>query len=203
MHNLYLDTAKHMVNIWKDNGLIKQDNLGLIQAKIDDFSFPFGVGRIPYKVGSHFAGMTADQWMNWTNVCSLYALNDVLPTQDLHCWSLFVQASILLRQYSISEVDLDAADSKLLEFCRAFETCYSKEVCTPNMHLHTHLKDCVLDFGPISAFWTFPFECFNGILESFSKNWVKPEEQITRKFSGANEFRVHFRLLRYREIVQT
>ena len=60
------------------------------------------------------------------------------------------------------------------------------------MHLHAHLKVCVLDFGPISAFWTFPFEHFNDILESFSKNWVR----ANNKFSGANVLIEHFRLLR-------
>ena len=59
---------------------------------------------------------------------------------------------------------------------------YGNEYCTPNMHLHAHIKDCILDFGPISAFWAFPLERFNGILESFSKNWVKPEDQIMKKF---------------------
>ena len=55
------------------------------------------------------------------------------------------------------------------------------------MHLHTHIKDCISDFGPISAFWAFPFERFNGILESFSKNWVKPEEQISKTIISFQE----------------
>ena len=72
-------------------------------------------------------------------------------------WSLSVRASVLLRQYSLSLADVEEADEKLLEFCKAFEECYGKECCTPNMHLHAHIKDSVLDFGPISAFWAFPF----------------------------------------------
>ena len=55
------------------------------------------------------------------------------------------------------------------------------------MHLHAHLRECILDFEPVSAFWAFPFERFNGILESFSKNWVKPEDQIIRKFLSFQE----------------
>ena len=187
MHNFYLGTSKHMVKIWKDQGLLRQEHLTIIQAKIDEMNVPYGVGRIPYKVGSNFSGMTADQWMNWTNIYSLHALNDVLPPQHLECWSLFVQASVLLRQYTISHADLAEADEKLMEFCKVFEVCYGKEYCTPNMHLHTHMKECILDFGPISAFWAYPFERFNGILESFSKNWVKPEEQITTKFLSFQE----------------
>ena len=187
MHNFYLGTAKHMVKIWKDRGLLNQENLILIQSRIDELNIPYGVGRIPYKIGSNFSGLTADQWMNWTNLFSLYALQDILPPLDLHCWSLFVQASTLFRQYSLSVDDLTRADEKIMEFLKLFESHYGKECCTPNMHLHAHIKECILDFGPIAAFWTFPFERFNGILESFSKNWMKPEEQITRKFLSFQE----------------
>ena len=99
------------------------------------------------------------------------------------------KASVLLRQYTISQADVAEADEKLLEFCKLFEILYGNEYCTPNMHLHAHVKDCILDFGPISAFWAFPFERFNGILESFSKNWVKPEDQIMKKLISFQELR--------------
>ena len=36
------------------------------------------------------------------------------------------------------------ADEKLLEFCRSFEVLYSKERCTPNMHMHMHIKESIL-----------------------------------------------------------
>ena len=49
-------------------------------------------------------------------------------------------------------------------------------------YLHCHIKECVLDFGPISSFWVFPFERFNGIMQSFLNNWVSPELQMMKKF---------------------
>ena len=64
-----------------------------------------------------------------------------------------MQASVLLRQYTISMPNLAKADEKLLKFCRHFEACYGKDYCTPNMHFHGHIKDCILDFGPIFALW--------------------------------------------------
>ena len=45
-----------------------------------------------------------------------------------------------------------------------------------------HLKDSLLDFGPLSAFWCFPFERFNGTLEGFKKSWTGPEKQMFMKF---------------------
>ena len=37
----------------------------------------------------------------------------------------------------------------LLQFCCRAKRLYSKEVATPNMHLHCHLKQSLYDYGPI------------------------------------------------------
>ena len=51
-----------------------------------------------------------------------------------------------------------------------FERLHGKSKVKPNMHLHGHLKGCVLDYGPVYNFWCFSFERFNGILSSFKNN---------------------------------
>jgi len=162
-----------MMKVWRQLKIIRDDHLPIIQQHVDELMVPTGIGRIPYKIGSNFSGLTADQWLNWTNLYSLYALRDILPSRDLQCWSLFVQASVILRQYTISIEDLNLADQKILEFCEKFETLYGKENCTPNIHLHHHLKHSIIDFGPISAFWAFPFERFNGLLEISQNRFCK------------------------------
>ena len=53
---------------------------------------------------------------------------------------------------------------------------------TPNMHLHSHLINCVLDYGPVHNFWLFSFERFNGILGDFKTNQRAIETQLMRKF---------------------
>ena len=47
------------------------------------------------------------------------------------------------------------------------------------MHLHMHLKQTLLDFGPPHSSWCFAFEHFNGILGSYH---TEIELQIMRKF---------------------
>ena len=78
-----------MIKVWKESGLLRQEHLPVIQQKVDEMNVPYGVGRIPYKVCSNFSGLTADQWLNWTNLYSLYALNGILPPRDIDCWSLW------------------------------------------------------------------------------------------------------------------
>ena len=50
------------------------------------------------------------------------------------------------------------------------------------MHMQLHIKQCVLNYGPVYAYWCFPFERFNGVLGSFQSKWASPELQMLRKF---------------------
>lgn len=149
---------------------------------MDSIKVPPNVGRIPHKINSNFSGFTADQWKNWICMYSVLCLKDTLRSDHYECWSLFVDACFLLIQPSLSRNDLTKADEKLLEFCKLYEQLYGKEKCTPNMHMHHHLRESVLNYGPVHAFWCFPFERYNGILGNFQKNWISPELQMTRKF---------------------
>ena len=49
------------------------------------------------------------------------------------------------------------------------------------MHLHTHLLDCSLDYGPIYSFWLFSFEHYNGILGEYGINQRSIKVQLMRK----------------------
>ena len=182
MHNLLLGTAKHMMTIWKEIKILPNNALDEIQNKVDTMEVPTNVGRLPFKISSNFSSFTADQWRNWVCIYSLYCLHGVLPMNHYSCWSLFVEACCYLLLPSLSMDDLIRADEKLLEFCRSFEVLYGKERCTPNMHMHMHIKESILNYGPVYGFWCFPFERYNGVLGSFQSNWISPELQMIRKF---------------------
>ena len=51
-----------------------------------------------------------------------------------------------------------------------FVDIYGKEHRNMNMHLHGHLKECILDYGPVYSFWCFAFERMNGVLDSYHTN---------------------------------
>ena len=79
---------------------------------------------------------------------------------------------------------MQEADKLLLEFCEGFQNLYGKDECTPNMHMHCHLSDCIMDVGPLHSFWCFSFERYNGILEKMQKSWQTPEIQLIHKFTS-------------------
>ena len=123
------------------------------------------IGRIPYKIPSSVSSFTADQFKSWTCYFSLICLRDILPQDHLRCWQCFVLASRILCQMSVTKDEIELADNLLLKFCRQVESLYGKSVIKPNMHLHCHLKQCLLDYGPVHTFWLFAYERYNGILD--------------------------------------
>lgn len=188
MHNLLLGTAHHVVSVWKQLGLL---DLTEIQSRVDSFVTPSDVGRIPLKIASGFSQFTADQWRNWVLLYSLRSVKGMIPLQHYDCWLLFVKATYLLCRKSLTIQQVDQADQLLMEFCLTFERLYGKEHLNINLHLHGHLKECLLDFGPVYAFWLFGFERLNGILESYSTNSRDIPVQIMRRFLAGAECDVH------------
>lgn len=182
MHNILLGTAKLMVTIWKEKGILSNQQFQNIQILCDKFIIPSGIGRIPYKISSGFSLFTADQWKHWTLIYFLVALKDVLRENHFNCWKLFVKACGLICSRAICLDAIDQCDDTLLAFCRWFEQLYGAEMCTPNMHLHLHLKQCLLDYGPACSFWLFGCERINGFLGSVPNNHHSIEIQLMRKF---------------------
>lgn len=171
MHSLYLGTSKHVLkDMWLEQQLITKSDLNVIQKRVDAICVPHGIGRIPSKISSSFSGFTADQFKNWTDTYSLLSLYDILDKDNLELWRHFVLASRILTQMQITTTELQLADALLLRFCNRAQRMYGCEIITPNMHMHGHLKDCVLDYGPIHNFWCFSFERYNGILENYPTN---------------------------------
>ena len=155
MHNLYLGTGKHAFKVWVSQGLLSNNE---IDRRARLFKIPPGVGRLPTNISSNYGGFKADQWHAWINIYSPVVLKGILPNEHLHCWLIFVRASCILSERIIKKSDIVTADLLLLRYCRVFEELYGKDSCTMNLHLHLHIKESVLDFGPSHAFWCFPFE---------------------------------------------
>lgn len=150
---------------------------------------PHSIGRLPINIASNYGGFKAAQWQTWITTYSPVVLKGVILDNHLQCWLLFVRAYSILSKRILKGDDVATADIFLLNFCRRFEILYGKENCTPNLHLHLHLKDCLLDYGPSHSFWCFSFERFNGLLGSFHTNRKSVEAQIMRKFVNTQHLR--------------
>lgn len=182
MHNLFLGTGKHMINLWIQSNILASSNFLEIQNFVDTMTVPSDIGRIPHKIQSGFAAFKADQYKTWITVFSIPALYSVLPSNHLECWRHFVLACRILCQQTLSNNDVLLADALLIYFCKKVEQLFGEACVTPNMHMHGHIKDILLDYGPVQEFWCFSFERFNGILGNQPTNNREIEPQLFQRF---------------------
>ena len=98
------------------------------------------------------------------------------------CWISFVKACRLLCSRAMTASDVDKADRLLTAFCCGLQAYFGPQSCTVNMHMHLHLRHCLLDYGPIYGFWCFPYERYNGKLGDYATNRKSIEVQVARKF---------------------
>ena len=56
------------------------------------------------------------------------------------------------------------------------------------MHLQCHLKECIIDYGPVYTFWLFAYERLNGIMGSYHTNCKNISVQLTRRFVDSIEY---------------
>ena len=183
MHKLLLGTAKRVLTIWKKReNILNDSNFTCIQACVDRFVVPSDLGRIPTKISTGFNGFTADQWKHWIIIYSLICMKKYLPDSEFKCWQLYVSAVFIICSSAISASMIETADHCVLQFCELYESLYGEEKCTPNLHLHCHIKQSLINYGPAPSFWLFSFERLNGMLGKFHTNSHSIEVQLMRKF---------------------
>ncbi|OAD66215.1 hypothetical protein PHYBLDRAFT_175507 [Phycomyces blakesleeanus NRRL 1555(-)] len=170
MHNLFLGTAKRMMDIWIATNLLDDKDLVEMQEEANRMVLPVGYTTLKIKIGKKFPFMKADEWKSWCLIYSPVLLKTRLRDDLLGNWIHFVDACRELTKPSITKNGIKKAHESLEEFCVGCEDFYKPDVFTQNMHLHLHLKETIEDFGPIYGFWLFSFECYNGVLKGFETN---------------------------------
>lgn len=167
MHCLFLGIARWIVKqIWIDQGILTKNILNEVQKKMNQFSVPADIGRIPGKIycGEGFSNFTADQWKIFFTIYSTVSLWDHLGNDDRKILTYFVRVCQLFVN-RIVEVDImTEVHQKLIEIVKLIENNYGRDQITPNLHLALHLCECSFDYGPLYAFWCFSFERMNGVL---------------------------------------
>ena len=133
-----------------------------------------------------YKSMKADERRLWTHVYWIYCLTDIISKQHLNVWSMFVSACHYACKRSINLNEINASQDLFRTFSGAFARLCGWQYCIPNMYLHLHLKNCLLDYGPAYTFWCFSCERFNGILGAYLINNHDITIQLMRKFTTAS-----------------
>ena len=93
----------------------------------------------------------------------------------------------------VKKSKLRTADALLELFCKQVEEWCGREHCSPNMHLHLHLLQTFIDYGPAHATWCFAFEHYNGMLGAISINKHLVEIQFMQRFIHTQRVSYHYK----------
>ena len=154
-----------------------------IDSRMNRLKLPTDLGRIPHSMSSGYKRTRGDDWKTWLLVYSLYCLKGIIPNSYYNMWTTFVLACKLITKRQIQVNDLERAHDLFVLYANKYVELFGKEKCTFNIHLHLHIKECILNFGPIYAYWCFSFERFNGILGSYHTNNHDISVQVSNKCS--------------------
>ena len=108
MHNMYMGTAKYILNnIWIKRCIITSSDLTTINKRILSWVIPpsLHIGCLPASI-EHSSMFTAEQWMLWVNYYSINCLYGIILSDHLECWRHFVLASRLLCKRKLSKDDI-------------------------------------------------------------------------------------------------
>ena len=106
------------------------------------------------------------------------------PLRIIHCGAYFQR----LAHCCVDHILMKKTWMRLMNYSSAFAPV-SKKIWVVNVLqvfiiMHGHLRECILDFGPLHSFWCFSFERYNGIVEGMLKSWHAPELQLVHKFNN-------------------
>ncbi|OAD66189.1 hypothetical protein PHYBLDRAFT_175482 [Phycomyces blakesleeanus NRRL 1555(-)] len=170
MHNLFLGTAKRMMDQWIERGVFGDRDFTAMQKIADKMIVPRGYTALKSKIGKKFAFMKADERKSWVLIYSPVVLKSVLSSLHFNNWVDFVHACHHLVKPSITFDDINTAHRHLEKFCEKCNKIYIATILTCNMHLHLHIQETILDFGPVYSYWLFAFERYNCLLKNISTN---------------------------------
>ncbi|KAJ3534922.1 hypothetical protein NM688_g7054 [Phlebia brevispora] len=140
--------------------------------------------------------LKADQWRTVctvTMVITLIRLWGASGTTDdnkllLNNFICLVIAVDQATRYSMSSSQAQVYDSHMSAYLNGLRSLFSHNLVS-NHHLSLHLTELLTRFGPVHAWWSFPFERYNGMLARFQKNYQPDKMPLTflRSFCiGAN-----------------
>jgi hypothetical protein len=175
MHGLYLGTAKKLLQLWRAKGYLSKTTCEELERRMAAMgNVPRDVGRIINKFDHKLAKLLAAEMRNFTHVFSASLLYDLVgfPQAEFDLWMHFVQGCRLMAKRVVSRAELDVGHQHMKDFLNEFVKLHGEMAVTTNMHMHLHLRDFILDFGPVAGFWCFAFERFNGDLGNTQNNGI-------------------------------
>ena len=171
-----------------------------IRSDITHLIRPSWLRSVPRELGSASHGkLKADQWRALgttflpASLIQLWSREDLKDPRSVRCRKICDVTLSLLSAVSIacSRVTFtkhaDAYLQHMQSYLEGLKELFPDYKFRPNHHMALHLHEYIRFYGPVHAWWTFPFERVIGMLQRISTNYQPGKYTdfffATRKFN--------------------
>lgn len=175
--DLWFDSTNHGKNFYIGNRKMKVIDNRLLKIKPTHH-----ITRTPKSLTER-STWKANELRSWLLYYAISCLYNILPLTYLQHYGLLSNSIYILLQKSISAHQFEKASNNLRKFADEFQTLYGEINMTYNVHLLTHIPECVQQCGPLWAYSNFHFEGNNGRLKYFVKGSTDVIKQVVSKYT--------------------
>lgn len=186
MHSVLLGNSNAMLDLWIDSKnhaydyYITPRQKVIVERRISFIAPLTNFTRKPRSIEDR-QFWKANEHKYWLLFYAVPCLRGILPDKYLLHFSLLSEAIFILTKTNISASDFEKASANLRKFIIQYQEYYGIENMVYNVHLLSHLADCVKNCGPLWAYSNFNFEDNNGELASYVQGTTDVEKQILSK----------------------
>ena len=138
--------------------LFRTQYITVIDSELLKQKPPHEFSRPPRSISKHLSYWKVSELRTWLLYYSLPLLIDYLLSLFWHHYALLVCAMHILLGDRVSQVEVDAAEQMLIDFCLLLPDLYGESSCTANAHSLLHLAKYVRLWGPLWTHSLFGFE---------------------------------------------
>lgn len=204
MHGTFLGIMNDLLDIWLGKKCLKNVKNGFkIKTVEDRMKFNRNILQLkPYseitrKPRSLFerSFYKAVEYKNLLWFYIHYSLYGILSQAAINHFDLLSAATYILNKPEISKADIHQAADMLEKFANDFESNYSKNSVTMNVHMIRHYAHNVIESGPLWCQSMFGFESRMGDFKKCQRSNNCIAESIAKKYclndskNGANKLR--------------
>ncbi|KZV61275.1 hypothetical protein PENSPDRAFT_543846, partial [Peniophora sp. CONT] len=142
---------------------------------------PSWIDRGPKRFGKSGQGhIKADQWRTIATILLPLVLipqwspggqrHDASRAAILANFLDLVAAVTMISAKSVTARRIERMRQHLRDYCEGLRLLFPNYAIPPSLHQSFHLPELLYLFGPVTSFWGFPFERFNGVMHNFNHN---------------------------------
>ncbi|KZT33048.1 hypothetical protein SISSUDRAFT_993468 [Sistotremastrum suecicum HHB10207 ss-3] len=157
--------------------ILGKGTLNAIWADQNSIVTPSWLGRTPTYPGSAQAGsLKADEWRSFCSIFLVFSLGRMWPRKGGRFPALFnnfmdlVAATELASLRTVTPYTTTLYEKYLRSYLEGHKKLFLDKRFVPNQHTALHLGEMLSMFGPIHAWRTYPFERYNGMMQTINTN---------------------------------